>query len=71
MEVEAESVAYVLAGILGLDTAAYSVGYVAGWADGNLDTVTDTARTVLATVHELADALDPPTVTDRSDTAAA
>ncbi|MGB3769774.1 MAG: ArdC-like ssDNA-binding domain-containing protein [Rhodococcus sp. (in: high G+C Gram-positive bacteria)] len=73
MEVEAESVAYVLAGILGLDTAAYSVGYVAGWADGNLDTVTDTARAVLATVHELADALDPQTQTDTDsgDTAAA
>lgn len=71
MEVAAESVAYVLAGILGLDTAAYSVGYVAGWADGNLDTVTDTARAVLATVHELADALDPHTDTDSGDTAAA
>ncbi|WP_261777634.1 MULTISPECIES: ArdC-like ssDNA-binding domain-containing protein [unclassified Rhodococcus (in: high G+C Gram-positive bacteria)] len=73
MEVEAESVAYVLAGILGLDTAAYSVGYVAGWADGNLDTVTDTARAVLATVHELADALDPQADSDTgsSDTAAA
>ena len=31
-ETEAESVAYVLAGLLGLDTAAYSIGYVAGWA---------------------------------------
>ncbi len=73
MEVEAESVAYVLAGILGLDTAAYSVGYVAGWADGNLDTVTDTARAVLAAVHELADALDPQvdSDTDSGDTAAA
>lgn len=29
-EVEAESVAHVVAGILGLDTSAYSVGYVAG-----------------------------------------
>ncbi|MDV7199614.1 hypothetical protein R4172_18895 [Rhodococcus kroppenstedtii] len=60
MEVEAESVAYVLAGILGLATATYSVGYVAGWANGDTDAVADTARAVLATVHELADALDPP-----------
>ncbi|HEX5907242.1 MAG TPA: hypothetical protein VFY56_09515 [Propionibacteriaceae bacterium] len=28
-EVEAESVAYVIAGSWGLDTSAYSVGYVA------------------------------------------
>ena len=67
MEVEAESVAYVLAGILGLDTAAYSVGYVAGWANGDTDAVADTARAVLATVHELADALDH---TDTADSAA-
>lgn len=31
-EVQAESVAYVVAGILGLDTSSYSTGYVAGWA---------------------------------------
>ncbi len=30
-EVEAESVAYVLAGLLGLDTTDYSIGYIAGW----------------------------------------
>lgn len=31
-EVEAESTAFVLASMLGFDTAAYSVGYVATWA---------------------------------------
>lgn len=31
-EVQAESVAYVVAGMLGLDTSGYSTGYVAGWA---------------------------------------
>lgn len=31
-EVQAESVAYVVAGILGLDTSQYSTGYVAQWA---------------------------------------
>lgn len=59
MEVEAESVAYVLAGMLGLDTSAYSVGYIAGWAAGDLEQVTATAKAVLTAVHELADALDP------------
>lgn len=33
-EVEAESVAYVVSGRLGIDTSAYSFGYVAGWASG-------------------------------------
>lgn len=33
MEVEAESTAFVLASMLGFDTADYSVGYVATWGD--------------------------------------
>lgn len=57
-EVEAESVAYVLAGLLGIDTSAYSVGYVAGWsADAEDDAIRDTAARVLTAVHTLADAL--------------
>ncbi|WP_041767848.1 ImmA/IrrE family metallo-endopeptidase [Leifsonia xyli] len=43
METEAESVAYVVAGMLGFDTSSYSVGYIAGWADGNPDLVRQTA----------------------------
>lgn len=70
MEVEAESVAYVLGGLLGLDTSAYSVGYIAGWADGDTDTITDTATTVLTAVHELADALDDDASVDEADDAA-
>lgn len=57
-EVEAESVAYVLAGMLGLDSTAYSVGYVAGWAErAEADVIRDSATRVLAAVHALADAL--------------
>ena len=56
-ETEAESVAYVLAGLLGLDTAAYSIGYVAGWADGDPDTIRGPAARVLSAVHTLTDAL--------------
>jgi antirestriction protein ArdC len=33
-ELEAESVAYVVCGEIGLDTGSYSFGYVAGWAGG-------------------------------------
>lgn len=33
-EVEAESVAYVVAGMLGLDSSDYSTGYVTGWVPG-------------------------------------
>lgn len=56
-EVEAESVAHVVAGLAGLDTSAYSVGYVTGWADGDADAIRDAATNVLRATHELADAL--------------
>lgn len=56
-ETEAESVAYIVAGILGLDTSAYSIGYVAGWSRCDAQTIKDTAARVLRTAHTLADAL--------------
>lgn len=57
-EVEAESVSYVLAGMLGLDSSAYSVGYVAGWAErAEADVIRDSATRVLSAVHTLAEAL--------------
>lgn len=66
-EVEAESVAYVLAGLLGLDTSAYSVGYVATWAEQEQpDTIKDTAVRVLTAVHTLAEALAPTDAHDNT-----
>lgn len=56
-EVEAESVAYVLAGLLGIDSSSYSVGYVAGWAESEQDAIKETAARVLAAVHALAEAI--------------
>lgn len=56
-ECEAESVAYVLAGMLGIDTSDYSIGYVAGWTNGEVDTIRSTAENVLRAVHILADEL--------------
>lgn len=56
-ECEAESVAYIVAGIVGLDTTAYSIGYVAGWTAGDTDTIKATAANVLLAAHTLADAI--------------
>jgi len=54
-EVEAESVAYVVAAAHGLDASGYTFAYVAGWAGGDLtrvrqaaETVTKVARTILS-----------------------
>lgn len=63
-ETEAESVAYVMAGMLGLDTSAYSVGYVAGWSKADIETVRNTAANVLRAVHVLAEALDSEPTAD-------
>lgn len=56
-ETEAESVAYVVAGVLGLDTSAKSIGYIAGWAEGDVEIVKATATRVLATVRTIIDAI--------------
>lgn len=56
-ETEAESVAYIVAGILGLDTSAYSVGYVAGWSRCEAETIKSTAARVVRTAHTLAEAI--------------
>lgn len=56
-EVEAESVAYVLGGLLGLDTSDYSIGYIAGWTGDDDKAVAASAKSVLQAVHTIADAL--------------
>lgn len=58
-EVEAESVAYVVAGLLGLDTSTMSVGYVAGWAKGDPEAVRATADNVHRAVQTITTALLP------------
>lgn len=56
-ETEAESVAYVMAAMLGLDTSAYSVGYVAGWAKADVEVIRSTVANVLRAVTTLSAAL--------------
>ena len=58
MEVEAESVAFVVAGLCGFDTSAYSIGYITGWSDEDVTMIRDSASRVLAAVHSIAGMLD-------------
>ncbi|MCI0156563.1 DUF1738 domain-containing protein [Leifsonia shinshuensis] len=58
MEVEAESVAYVVAGLCGFDTSAYSIGYIAGWSDEDVSVIRESAAHVLSAVHSIAGMLD-------------
>lgn len=61
-EVEAESVAYVVADRLGLDTGAYSIGYVATWANGDGALIARTAERVTETAHRILTALESGTL---------
>jgi antirestriction protein ArdC len=56
-ETEAESVAYVVAGLLGLDTSPTSINYVASWSASDTDMIKDTAARVLNAVRILTGAL--------------
>ncbi|WP_240183780.1 ImmA/IrrE family metallo-endopeptidase [Leifsonia aquatica] len=59
MEVEAESVAYIVAGLVGFDTAAYSVGYITGWANEDANVMRDSAAHVLKAAHRIIDMVFP------------
>lgn len=52
-EVEAESVAYLVATAHGLDPADYTVPYVASWSGGDLEVVQASAERVLATARDI------------------
>lgn len=57
IETEAESVAYAAGNILGLDTTDYSIGYITGWANADIDLIRATADNVLRAVTQITDAL--------------
>lgn len=57
-EVEAESIAYIVCNVNGIDSAPYSIGYVAGWAAGDLDLVKTTAAWVVKEAHRIIEELE-------------
>ena len=67
-EVEAESVAYVVAGAFGFDTSTYSIDYVTSWAGADIQVIRDSAARVLNAAHQIIDALTP--IEEEDDAAA-
>ncbi len=57
-EVEAESVAYLLAQTVGLDSGDYSLPYIAAWAGGDIARVRQAAEQVLSTTKRLVGSLE-------------
>src|SRR5690606_15151700 len=54
---EAEPLAYVVAGIPGPAYLAYSTEHVAGWSQGEAETIKETAARVLRAAHTLAEVI--------------
>ena len=54
-EVEAESIAFLVAASSGLDSSDYTVPYVAGWAGGDVELLKGTASRVLTVSREILD----------------
>lgn len=58
-EIEAESVAFIVSGALGMDTSGYSTGYVMGWSGGDKELIRKTAERVLKTAHQILEDVFP------------
>ena len=58
LEVEAESATFLLCRTVGLDSSQYSVPYLAGWANGDLDLMETTAQRILQTTATMVDILE-------------
>lgn len=58
IEVEAESVAYTVASMLGRDTSDYSLGYVIHWSNGDGALMARTMERVIDTAYRIVDALE-------------
>ena len=58
MEVEAESVAYLVCAHAGIDSANYTVPYVARWSAGNVELVRQTAERVIDAARIITDGID-------------
>ena len=61
-EVEAASVAYVVAASVGLDAAGYTFAYVAGWTGGEPALVRQAAETVTTAGRTILGRLDPTNI---------
>lgn len=60
-EIEAESVAFIVCNALGIDTASYTLPYVALWAGGDVERVRRTAERVVTTAQTVLAAMATPT----------
>ncbi len=58
--------AYIVCNALGIDSASYSLAYVAGWSGGSVERVRRTAERVVGTAHAVLAAMAPAAAEDRA-----
>lgn len=59
-ETEAESVAYIVLGALGLDSGKYSAPYVKSWSEGKPELIKETAERVISVSKQILGVLNAP-----------
>lgn len=67
-EVEAESVAFAVCDMLGLDSSDYSLGYVGGWAKGDQALIASTMERVVMTATRITEFLESGVLPDAKGT---
>jgi antirestriction protein ArdC len=58
-EVEAESIAHIVLGAVGVDTGGYSLPYIAGWSDGDTSLLRATADRVISVAGRVLREMEP------------
>ena len=58
IETEAETIAFVVADFLGIDTSCYSIGYITSWSKGDEDILTSSVETISKISSKIIDELE-------------
>lgn len=57
-ELEAESVAFIVCDVLGIDSSVYTIGYLAGWSAGDSDKIRELGESVNKSSKKILELLD-------------
>ena len=58
VETEAETIAYVLADYLNIDTSCYSIGYIANWSKGNEEILQESVKRISKFANVIMDKIE-------------
>ena len=58
-EIEAESLAFVICDYFGIDTSDYSFGYIASYANGDIEEMKNILNEIQSNAHEIIERLEP------------